>query len=83
MDGPAFERVVIHRRELSGSREGSAVVGVKDDEIGIGSGLDGALFREEVKDFCGIRGGGADEGMEVEAAGSDAVGIKEGDAFLE
>src|SRR5690606_11452117 len=65
----------------SGNR--AAVIGIENNEVGVGAGLDGALAGKEVELLGDGGAGDVDEGVEVDAAAANAVGVEEVDAFLE
>ena len=52
-DLPAFERAIVDGHLLRLLRNLAAVIGVVDDEVGIGAERDRAFAREEAEDLCG------------------------------
>ena len=76
MDFPAFKGIVIDSRGLGAGGEGAPIRWVKDDQVGVAAGLDGSFFWEEVENFRGIGAGDIDKGMQVEATGTDAMGVE-------
>lgn len=72
-DFPAFKGAVIdiHMMRLRGNF--AAIIGVINHQVGVGTGLYGAFAGKKSKEFGGLRAGGIDELMQVDAAASHAV----------
>ena len=82
-NGPAFEGVVIHVHGVGLSGDGSAIIGIVDDEVGVAAGLDGSFARKQAKNFCGLRAGNIHELLEIEPVLFDAVRVENIDAVFE
>src|SRR6476661_4446655 len=76
-DSQALEAAVIDVHVVSLRGDRAAVVGVVDDKVGVAAGGDCAFAREEAEEARGLRAGGIDEAMEVDAAFGDAVGVEQ------
>src|SRR5262245_20546868 len=77
LDWPALNRAVIDVRLLRADADDAAMVGIEDDEVGVGAGLNGAFAREEAKQLGDSGGGKFYKAMQVDAPGGDAVCIEQ------
>ena len=72
----SFEHGIVHAHVVSFGADDFFVVGIEDDEVGVGADGDGAFARVEAKEFCGRGGDQLDEAIRgkmfaVDAAGED------------
>ena len=78
-----FEATVIVVDVLCPGGNHSAIGRVEDDQIGITSDRDGALTREQAKQFRGTRAQGVHKTMQVDPPAIDAIGIHETNALFD
>src|ERR1035437_10586847 len=72
----ALERVVIHIHRLGLDREGAAVVGVIDHQVGVAATLNRAFAREQAEEFGGLCAGSVHEPMQIQPAALNAKGVE-------
>src|SRR5205085_7861245 len=73
LDLPAFEGAVIHVHHLRLRRNGPAIFGIVDDEIGIRADLDGAFAREQTERLRRVRARDIHERVQIELSGFDPM----------
>src|SRR3954470_23643575 len=86
--GAAFDlsflkRIVIEVHVMGTGGDGSAIIGVIDDEVGIGAGLNGALAGEEAEKFGGLSAGGGNKLVQIDPAAFHAFGVVEIDPIFQ
>jgi len=76
-DFDAFEHGIVDAHVVGGGADDFFVIGVEDDEVGVGAYGDGAFARVEAKEFCGGGGDQLDKTIGREMFAVDAAGVDE------
>ena len=79
----AFEHRVVDAHVVRGGADDFAMIGIEDDDVGVGADGDGAFAREEAEEFCGRCGDDFDEAIGREAFAVDAAGVDEAEAVFD
>ena len=79
----AFEHGIVDAHVMRLGADDFAMIGIEDDDVGVGADGDCAFAREEAEEFCGRGGDDFDETIGREAFAVDAAGVDEAEAMLD
>ena len=74
-DADAFKHGIVHAHVMCFSADDFFVIGIEDDQIGVGADSDGAFARVEAEEFCGSGCNELDKTIRRKMFAVDAAGI--------
>src|SRR5260370_41738976 len=82
-DVDALEHGIVHAHVVGFGADDLFVIGIEDDEVGVGAYGDGAFARVEAKEFCGSGGDKLDKAVRRKTLAVDAAGVNQAQAVLD
>src|SRR5260370_14238017 len=77
LDADAFKHGIVHAHVVGFGADDFFVIGIEDDQVGVGADGDGAFARIEAKQFCGRGRDKLDKTVRRKMFAVDAAGIDE------
>ena len=77
LDADAFKHGIVHAHVVGFGADDFFVVGIEDDQVGVGANSDGAFARVEAEEFCGGSRDKLDKAIRGKMFAVDATSINE------